>query len=157
MGKYRKYLNTRLVFILCGFVLITMYKRSLASAFYDQRRIGNKKFFTTKVLLTLQYSARKPTTHNKQHTTTEMDHCHPTLQQLFPLSPWIGQQRQQLMAPQLPMGPCKARTIGLGDATVGSPVWGANASPIKILRGREGLGLRWMPINQDTQQSAQSW
>jgi hypothetical protein len=29
----------------------------------------------------------QPTTHNTQHTTTKMDHCHPTLQRLCPLSP----------------------------------------------------------------------
>jgi hypothetical protein len=38
----------------------------LAGAIYDQWRVGNKKFFTK--VLTLQYSAHKPTTHSKQHT-----------------------------------------------------------------------------------------
>ncbi len=55
-----------------------------------------------------------------------------------------------------PMGPCKARAIELGGTAVGSPVWGANASPTKILRGRRGLDLMWPPIHQDTQQSTQS-
>ena len=46
------------------------------------------------------------------------------------------------MAPPLPMGPCKARTIGLGGAAAGSLVWGANASPINQLRddGASALG-----------------
>jgi hypothetical protein len=125
----------------------------LAGAIYDQWRVGNKKFVTIYItIFRLQ-------THNPQQTThkTKMDHCHPTLQQLCPLSPWVGQRHQQLMALLLPMGSCKARAIGLGGAAVGSPVWSANTSPIKLLRGRQGLGLRWPPINQDTQQSTQSW
>jgi hypothetical protein len=65
-----------------GFVLFPTYTMGLAGVIYGQWRIGNKKFFTTEVLLTLQYSTCEPTTHNKQHTTTKMDHCHPTLQQL---------------------------------------------------------------------------
>jgi hypothetical protein len=46
--------------------------------------------------------------------------------------------------------------IGLGGATVGSPVWGTNASPIKILRGRWGIGLRWLPFDDATQQSTKT-
>jgi len=48
-----------------------------------------------------------------------------------PLPPWVGQRRHQIMAPPLPMVPCKARTIGLGGAAVGSPVWGAKMQPIE--------------------------
>jgi hypothetical protein len=48
------------------------------------------------------------------------------------LPPWLGQRHHQLMVPPLPIGLRKARTVGLGSATtVGSLVWGANASPIK--------------------------
>ena len=47
------------------------------------------------------------------------------------LPPWLGQRHHQLMVPPLPIGLRKARAIGLGNATVGSLVWGANASPIK--------------------------
>ena len=43
------------------------------------------------------------------------------------------------MAPPLPIGPGKARAIGLGGAAVCSPVWGANASPIK--NSEEGRAL----------------
>jgi hypothetical protein len=35
------------------------------------------------------------------------------------------------MVPLLPIGSCKEHAIGFGGAAVGSPVWGANASPIK--------------------------
>ncbi len=35
------------------------------------------------------------------------------------------------MVPLLPIGSRKACAIGFGGATVGSHVWGANASPIK--------------------------
>jgi hypothetical protein len=61
------------------------------------------------------------------------------------------------MALPLPMVPCKVRAIGLGGTTGGSPVWGANASPIKILRGRWGLGLRWPLFDDATQQSTYTW
>jgi len=37
----------------------------------------------------------------------------------------------QLMAPPLPMVPCKARAVGLGGAAVGSLVLGAKTQPIK--------------------------
>ena len=58
----------------------------------------------------------------QQHTTIKMELCHPTLQWLSPLSPWVWQWRQQLMVPPLRMVPCKARAIGLGGATGGSSV-----------------------------------
>ena len=53
------------------------------------------------------------TTHNNQH------------------EPWLGQRHHQLMVPPLRIGLRKACAVGLGSATVGSLVWGANASPIK--------------------------
>jgi len=37
----------------------------------------------------------------------------------------LGQRRHQLMAPPLPMGPYKARAIGLSGAAVGSLVLAA--------------------------------
>jgi hypothetical protein len=48
-----------------------------------------------------------------------------------PLPPWVGQRHHQIMVPPLPIGLRKVRAVGLGGATVGSLVWGANASPIK--------------------------
>ena len=101
----------------------------------------------TEVLLTVQYSACEPQPTTQQYTTNNnQNECrHPTiLQRLCPLSPWLWQRRQQLMAPPLPMGPCKARTIGLGSATAGSLVWGTNASPIKnwVKDGALALGGR---------------
>jgi hypothetical protein len=36
-------------------------------------------------------------------------------------------------------------------------IWGADAYPIKKLSDGRGLGLRWPPINEDTQQSTCSW
>ena len=67
----------------------------------------------------------------QQHTTIKMELCHPTLQRLSPISLWVWQRRQQLMAAPLPMVLCKLRAIGLGGATCGPSVWGANAIPIK--------------------------
>jgi hypothetical protein len=47
------------------------------------------------------------------------------------LPPWVGQRHHQIMAPPLPIGLRKAHVIGLGGTTVGSLVWGTNASLIK--------------------------
>ncbi len=71
------------------------------------------------------------TTQPHKHTTTKMSRRRPTLQWLCLLSPWVEQRYPQVMVPLLPIGTRKVRTIGLGGAAVGSPIWGANASPIK--------------------------
>jgi hypothetical protein len=60
------------------------------------------------------------------------------------------------MAPPLPMVPCKACAIGLGGATVGSPVWGVEMQHIEKQRERWGLGLRWPSFDYGKQQSTQS-
>ena len=58
------------------------------------------------------------------------------------------------MAPPLPMGPCKARTIRLGGDAVGSFVWGAKKSPVKNREkdGASALGgrrlIKQTPNNQ---------
>jgi hypothetical protein len=48
------------------------------------------------------------------------------------------------MVPLLPIGSRKALAIGFGSATVGSHVWGTNASPIKNREegGALALGCR---------------
>jgi hypothetical protein len=45
------------------------------------------------------------------------------------------------MVPLLPIGSRKARTIGFGSTAVSSPVWGANASPIKNREESKALVL----------------
>jgi hypothetical protein len=77
----------------------------------------------TKILLTFQYSACKPTTHNTQHRTTKMDRCHPTLLRFRPHSPWVGQRRPQILAPRLPMGPLQVPGTGFVHVTADSRVW----------------------------------
>ena len=67
----------------------------------------------------------------QQHTTTNMSHAALPSTGFSPLHPWLGQRHRQLMVPPLHIGLRKARAIKLGSATVGSLVWGANASPIK--------------------------
>ena len=47
------------------------------------------------------------------------------------LPAWVGQRHHKIMALPLPIGLRKARAAGLGSATGGSLVWGANASLIK--------------------------
>ncbi len=82
---------------------------------------------------------KAPTTQPHKHTTTKMSHHRPTLERLCPLSSWLGQWCPQIMAPLLPIGSRKAHTIGFGGTAVSSPVWGANASPIK--NREEGVAL----------------
>jgi hypothetical protein len=58
----------------------------------------------------------------------------------------VGQRCHQIMVPPPPIGLRKALVIRLGGAAVGSLIWGANASPIKIER-KAGLGRRWLPLS----------
>ena len=61
------------------------------------------------------------------------------------------------MAPPLPMDPCKARAVGCALNAPLSLVWGVETQPIEKQRGRWGLGLRWPPFDDATQQSTESW
>ncbi len=148
-------------FILCGTestkIISTWYKSYGLLDLYQFLHIKcvllaqflNLPFHHSNTYMTIFYlQTRNPqhTTQNNQKWTTAA----------LPSSS-IALSLQDVMAPPLPMVPHKACAISLGGAAVGSPVWGANASPIKILRGRRGLGLMWPPINQDTQQSTQGW
>ncbi len=154
-------------FILCGTestkMISTWYKSySLIDLYWFLHikcvllaRCSNLTFHQSTTYITIFRSR----THNPHHTTQNNQNgpLPPYPPAALPSLPlWVRQRHQQLMAPPLPMGPCKACAIGLGGAAVGSPVWGANASPIKILRGRQGLGLMWLSINQDIQQSTQN-
>ena len=60
------------------------------------------------------------------------------------------------MAPPLPNTMRRPRAIGLAFAVVGSLVWGVAMQPIKKQRGGRGLGLRWPPFCQQTQQPTES-
>ncbi len=80
-----------------SFVLIPTYKKCYAGAIFEFCSF-------LEVLITLQYSASEPTS---QHNNTRQQKRNtlPTLQRLCPpLSPWVWQQRQGLMAPLLFMG-----------------------------------------------------
>ncbi len=67
--------------------------------------------------------------HNTTQNTTHILHNNqqnelpPYPQQLCPLSPWVGQQRPQILAPRLRMGPLQAPGTGFVHATAGSLVW----------------------------------
>jgi hypothetical protein len=107
----------------------------------------------------VRQSARKPTTqpttHNPQPTThnIKMSRRHPTLQQLCPLSPWVGQWRPQILAPRLPMGPQQAPGGGFTIAVAGSLAWGTKTQPIKI-RERDrvlALGGRRLDVKRNNQ------
>ena len=71
----------------------------------------------------------------------------PTLHQLCPLSPWVGQPRPQIMVP--PIGSWKVHAIGFGGAMVGFSVGGTK----KRQRGALGSDLRWLPFGDTKQQS----
>ncbi len=70
-----------------------------------------------------------------------MSRCHPTLQRLCPLSPWIGQQRPQIIAPLLPMVPLQAPSAGFAHAMAGSLVWDNFLSHIKKNESGGALAL----------------
>ncbi len=76
-------------------------------------------------------TARQDTKNTTTHTTTNMSGAALPTSGFGPLPPWVGQRHHQLMAPPLPMGPCKAHTIGLGGTAVGILVWGVATKPIK--------------------------
>ncbi len=133
--KYQNYFYPVQIESSHRFILIPTYKMHPAGVIFEFA-------ISLKYYLHYKYSACKPTTHNTHNITTKIDHCCLTLQRHCPLSPWVGQQHQQLIAPPLPMGPCKVRPIGLGGAAVGSPVWGTNeASPIKNREEGRSLAL----------------
>jgi hypothetical protein len=50
------------------------------------------------------------------------------------------------MAPLLPIGPRKARTVRLGGAASGSPVWADKRIPIKNREMRQALALGGRPF-----------
>ena len=77
-----------------------------------------------------------------QHTTINMSCCQPS-SGFGPLPPWVGQQRHQIMAPPLPMGPSMTPAIGCALAAPPFLVWGIETQPIEKQRGGWGLGLRW--------------
>ena len=74
---------------------------------------------------------RARTQKTQKHTTTNMSGAAIPTSGFGPLPPWVGQRRHQLMAPPLPMVPCKAHAVWLGGAAVGSLVLGAETQPIK--------------------------
>jgi hypothetical protein len=80
-----------------------------------------------------------------------MSRCHPTLQWLCPLSPWIGQRCPQIIAPLLPMCPLQAPSAGSRLAMAGSLVWGNKTRHIKKQRERGAVGLWWPPFSQKKQ------
>jgi hypothetical protein len=93
----------------------------------------------------------RTTTHtqqNTQHIRINMSCCHPTLQQLHPLSPWIGQRRPQIIVPPLSMDPLQAPSAGFTLTRADSLVWGNKTRNIKKQREGGGVGLRWPLLGQ---------
>ncbi len=90
---------------------ITHYASKHNTKQYTKHKTQNTKHKTQNTKHKTQN--RKYKTQNSQLTTTNMScHC-PTLRQLLLLPSWLGQQRHQLMVPQIPsMGQCKAPAIG---------------------------------------------
>ncbi len=105
--------------------------------------------------------AKRPLEHNTKHkhtkhTTTNMSrHC-PTLQRLCHLSPWQHPPWTHILAPLIPKGPYKARSVMCALVAVCSFVWGAKMQHIKNDREGCDLGLRWPSFGQTTQQPTKS-
>ncbi len=85
-------------------------------------------------------------------TTTQMHNNQNELLLPYPPAalPSLSMGKAAVPPPHSAAASYKSRTIGFGGTNDGSPVWGANK------RGRWGLGLRWPPIKQETQQSTDS-
>ena len=83
------------------------------------------------------------------HTTHTHTHDEPLLpypERLCPLSPWVGQRCDQIMAPPLPIAMRRRRAIGVALAVVGLLVWGGLVTKIEIERGGGRHGLKWPPF-----------
>ncbi len=95
--------------------------------------------------------------HNHKHTTTKMSCCRPTLQRLWS-SPSMGRPAAPLTHVAAdPYGPMQGACHRVRRRCCWFACFGHQTQPIKKQRGGRGLCLRWPPINQDTQQSTQSW
>ena len=73
-----------------------------------------------------------------------------------PLPPWVDQRRPQPLAPIISTVARRPRAVGVALAVVGLLVWGGLVTFFEKQRGGRGLGLRWPPFYQDTQQSTES-
>jgi len=70
-------------------------------------------------------------TQNRTNTQQQNELRRPTLQQLCPLSPWVGQRRYNVLAPQFTMGPLQGHDVRIALTTVGSFVWANEFNPSK--------------------------
>ncbi len=107
--------------------------RSLAHLLYNQQNTKQKKLSHT------------------QHTHNEPLPPYP--ERLCPLSPWVGQLCQKIMAPPLPIAMWRRRAIGVALAVVGLLVLGGLVTKIEIERGGGRHGLKWPPFYQNKQLS----
>jgi hypothetical protein len=91
-----------------------------------------------------QYGTIAKLAHNHnttQNTTPHILHNNqqnelpPYPQRLCPLSPWVEQQRPQVLAPPLPDAICRSQAIGLALNVVGSFIWGGKMRGIKNTEG----------------------
>ena len=73
------------------------------------------------------------------------------------LSPWQHLPQTQILVPPIPIGQGQAHGVGFALSAIGSLVWGTKKRPLKKQRDGLGLGLRWPRINNDNQQSTDSW
>ena len=56
-----------------------------------------------------------------------------------------------------PIGKGQACGVGFALSAISSLVWGAEKRPIKKQRDGWGLGLRWLPFDNEKQQSTSTW
>ena len=85
--------------------------------------------------------------HNTTQNTTHILHNNqqnellPYPQWLCPLSPWVEQQRPQILAPPLPNAIRRLQAIKLVLDVIGSLIWGGKMRGIKKYRGGGALAL----------------
>ena len=96
----------------------------------DINMLVSKKIKNNRIII--QANTTQHTTHKTQHTkhtTTNMIRRRPTLQQLCPLSPWVGQRWPQIMVTWFPMCPFQACGVRIPFAAVCSFVWANKFNP----------------------------
>ena len=98
-------------------------------------------------LATTTQNTTQTTTQNTTHNNNQMSCCHPTPQQLCPLTSWVGQRGPQHMVPWHPMVPCQAPVVWFRGATPLVGLFGGHKTThIEKQRGNDALALTALPI-----------
>jgi hypothetical protein len=114
------------------------------------------KFVMFSKFVTFSHNKHNHTTTQPQHTTTKMSPCRPTLQWLWP-SPSMDRPAAPLThGATAPYGPMQGAHHRVSWHRCWFPCLGRCNATHQQQRGGRGLGLRWPPIADATQQSTKS-